>query len=165
MKNDQIRVAQVEDAAVIAAVHVAAWQAGYRDLLPSALLDTLSVERRQRGWQHMIGTHRERVLIYVPEGNVRGFVSYGPSRDTDLAGSGEIYALYLHPEVWRTGAGGMLMRAACAELPASVALWVLAGNQRAIGFYQHMGFSPDGSTKIEHMDGVPLHEERYRRTG
>lgn len=46
-----VRHATANDAAAIAQVHVASWQAAYRGLLPEALLVSLSVERRQRHWE------------------------------------------------------------------------------------------------------------------
>jgi hypothetical protein len=40
---------------------------------------------------------------------------------------------------------------------------VLRGNQRAIRFYEALGFWADGASKVEtNRDGVPFDEVRYR---
>jgi RimJ/RimL family protein N-acetyltransferase len=42
---------------------------------------------------------------------------------------------------------------------------VLRGNQRAIRFYEALGFWADGASKVEtNRDGVPFDEVRYRCT-
>lgn len=39
-------------------------------------------------------------------------------------------------------------------------LWVLPGNERAVGFYRHRGWSPDGGTKIDDRFEPPVSEVR-----
>ena len=51
------------------------------------------------------------------------------------------------------------MEAALARLPRpAVALLVLKGNERAIGFYQHMGFQFTGHSRIEQINTAELPE-------
>ncbi|MCA9947454.1 MAG: GNAT family N-acetyltransferase, partial [Anaerolineales bacterium] len=62
--------------------------------------------------------------------------------------------------------GAALMQEGLARLQAlgflAVSLWVLAGNNRAIRFYEQFGFKPDGTTKVENRPGgLELHEVRY----
>ena len=42
-----------------------------------------------------------------------------------------------------------------------VTLWVLAGNERARGFYEKAGFTPDGGEKIEERQGFRIPVMRY----
>jgi len=63
-----IRSATVEDAIGIAEAHVASWQTAYRGLLPQALLDGLSVERRTTQWQE---DRFEQATLWVLEGIAR----------------------------------------------------------------------------------------------
>jgi len=79
---------------------------------------------------------------------------------------GELYALYVTPAWWSTGAGRALMGRVLVCLEADgyrqVVLWVLAGNARARRFYDRAGFAPDGGTNILTGLGDVL-EVRYSR--
>ena len=84
-----------------------------------------------------------------------------------LAGQiGEVYALYVTPAWWSTGAGRSLMGAALAALEADgyqrAVLWVLAANNRARRFYERAGFTTDGESNILAGLGGVL-EVRYAR--
>ncbi len=97
-----------------------------------------------------------------------GYVFFGTARDEDVpAGTAEIYAIYVHPDAFSTGAGRALMDAALADLgdEVPVVLWVLTANDRARRFYARAGFEPDGAEKDADMPGGTLPEMRYRRTG
>ena len=165
-----VRVATVEDAEQIAAVHIQSWQGAYRGLLPDDFLDNLSVERRITQWQSILADPANIVPVYEDDERVVGFVSYGRCRDEDLDQdkTGEIYAIYLLPDQWGKGFGAALMKEGLARLEKqgyeSVSLWVLAGNERAIRFYEQFDFRPDGTTKVESRPGgIELHEVRYVR--
>lgn len=161
-----VRAAGSADAGAVAAVHVASWRAGYRGLLPGAFLDALSVQEREHGWAAAL-EQGAQVLLAERDGQVAGFVCYGPCRDLDASvGVGEVYALYARPDCWGTGVGGRLLDAAVQALTSGsggdVVLWVLEGNQRARGFYERRGWWPDGATKVEEQAGLVLSEVRYR---
>ena len=162
-----IRVATVEDAEQIAAVHVQSWQGAYRGLLPDDFLANLSLERRIAQWQNILADPANVTPVCEDAGRVVGFVSYGRCRDEDLdqTKTGEIYAIYLLPDRWGQGFGAALMQEGLARLQeqdfVAVSLWVLAGNERAIHFYEQFGFKPDGTTKVESRPGLELHEVRY----
>ena len=163
-----VRMATIEDAEQIAAVHVQSWQGAYRRLLPDDFLDNLSVERRIRQWQNILADPANVIPVYEDESQVVGFVSYGRIRDEDLDQdkTGEIYAIYLLPDRWGQGFGAALMQEGLTRLKAqgfqSVSLWVLVGNGQAVRFYKQFGFKPDGTTKVENRPGgLELHEVRY----
>jgi hypothetical protein len=42
-------------------------------------------------------------------------------------------------------------------------LWVLAGNERAIRFYERNGWIADGATQTETLHGAEVNEVLYRR--
>jgi hypothetical protein len=52
LSSVEARIATVDDAAAVAAVHVRSWQDAYRGIFPDAYLDGLSVERRSNVWSH-----------------------------------------------------------------------------------------------------------------
>ena len=58
-----------------------------------------------------------------------GFVTFGPSRDDDTVGMGEIYALYVDPGRYEGGVGRLLMAEARRRLKGegfeAAVLWVL----------------------------------------
>lgn len=163
-----VRTATADDAAGIAAAHVEAWQATYRGLVPQALLDGLSVERRTEQWQETIRSRAADVRVAAdPGGHVGGFVATGPSRDGDAADSvGELFAIYLHPQLWHHGLGSRLHAVATKALAGravEATLWVLDGNTRARAFYERKLWQPDGSVKLDTVGDVEVHEVRYRR--
>ncbi len=90
---------------------------------------------------------------------------FGAARDDDLpGGTSEVYAIYVHPDAWSTGAGRALMTEALVQLgDVAVVLWVLEDNHRARRFYERAGFVADGSRKHAEMPGGPIPEVRYRR--
>lgn len=170
-----VRPATVADAAAIQRVRVAGWRAGYAGLVPDTALDALSTEVPD----HLLRRLAEPApgcAMHVDDtaGAVRGFVNCGPYRHDqdadrrDPGEGGEIYAVYVDPRHWGDGAGTALLRAALAHLDANqltpVRLWVLADNPRARGFYEHHGFTADGTqAPYRFADGTALTEVRYRR--
>lgn len=162
----QIAPASHEDLEAVARVHVLSWQGAYADVLPPAYLASLSVERRASGWRQVLAQGTSELLVARQGDEIAGFVSCGRSRDQDAAaGTGEIWAIYVAPRHWSTGVGKALWLAARERLAAmgcsTVTLWVLAGNARAIAFYQAQGFAIDAaSAKQIEVGGVALTEVR-----
>jgi len=166
-RNVSIRTAKMADAPELAAVHMASWRAAYRSILPDAILRDLSVEAFEENWKKHISNANRTNLVLEIEGRVRGFAAFGNSRDEDArADTGELYALYLVPEVWGAGHGRLLWREASermAERFNEIVVWVLQANARARGFYEGMGFEEEGLVKGITLFGVELPEIRYRR--
>jgi GNAT superfamily N-acetyltransferase len=135
-----IRAATVDDADPIAAVHVKTWQAAYAGVMPQGFLDGLDVAGRTAMWRRAIGVGRPPGGIFLAEarGELVGFASVGtyrlPEGGVDPT-VGEIFAIYVAPEHWSTGAGYALMRAAVDHLTEhglrEIRLWVLADNPRS----------------------------------
>jgi ribosomal protein S18 acetylase RimI-like enzyme len=174
----KVRPAELADAEAIARVHVDSWRAGYRGLLADEVLAGLSVAERELMWRKRLtgedAQHdRRRVDVAVARGAIVGFVAAGPSQEQDApARSGEIYAMYVHPDRWSMGVGQALMSSAVDHLAASGAaqalLWVLASNARARCFYELAGWGWDGRTRSKRLTGLPdfhseVEEVCYRR--
>ena len=153
----ELRSARPADALALAEVQVASWHAAYPGLIPAARLAAYTVERRLVAWRRYLADQGPSTHTRLVEDQQRvvGFVTTGSSRDR--SGAGEIWALYVDPERWGHGAGSALMADALATLARrgfrQARLWVLEGNQRAIGFYQGSGFALDGVRMVE--DGLP----------
>jgi ribosomal protein S18 acetylase RimI-like enzyme len=161
-----VRDARPEDAPRIAEIHVRAWQAAYREVLPEAFLAGLSVPDREASWRKNLGDG-SYVLVAEEGDQVVGWLIGGRTRDPDCAATtGEIYAVYVDPGCWRRGAGRQLWARARVDLRAqgytAVTLWVLAENVAARGFYERLGFGLDPEArKTVEMAGRSLVEMRY----
>jgi GNAT superfamily N-acetyltransferase len=196
MDGTVIRAARIGDAAQIAVVHVRSWQGAYHGLLPQAYLDRLDPAERVGRWERSLaeadagraadsgrtgtgaggragvedGAARNGVLVADAGGDLLGFASYSPSRDSDADPGrvGEIGAIYLLPSAWGKGIGKRLMDATLACLARAgfiqVTLWVLDSNVRARRFYEAGGWSADGGQKLDESRGFPITQVRYRRS-
>ena len=157
-----IRRARPEDAAAVAEVHVRTWQAAYEHVFGADRLASMDVDRRTRQWEQWLADDA-RVWVADDDGRIAGFAWIGDSRDTP--GEGELFAIYVRPDDWGTGAGTALMEAARSALreayPTSV-LWVLADNPRARRFYEREGWQLDAASKTDQFLGVEVTEVRYR---
>jgi ribosomal protein S18 acetylase RimI-like enzyme len=164
-----IRPAGPDDAKAIASIHVHAWQAAYQGLVPSAFLDSLSVEDREAIWRQRLERRTSEMWVADEGGKVVGWVSAGRSRDADaLSSTGEVWAIYVSPLRWRRGVGRHLWSEAEGFLGTAgfsdVTLWVLQRNAPAIAFYESIGLALDpGSEKTIALGGAELLEVRLRK--
>ncbi len=163
----KVREPTKNDARDLAEVHVRSWQAAYKGQLPDEILDNLSVDQREQQWHLTLNSPSNKVLVAEADQRIVAFISFGPVRDEGLDKNsvGEVYAIYALEEFWDRGIGRKLMEAALATLRemncATVKIWLLDTNQRAISFYQKFGFSADGAQKSEPLAGVERREIRY----
>lgn len=162
----RIEPATPEDCHGLAELHVIAWQAAYRGLIPEDYLASLSVERREASWRQVMQEGRSELLVARSGEGILGFASFGPSRDADApARRGELWAIYVRPSSLSTGLGRRLWLAAKERLVQqsykSVSLWVIVGNERAMRFYRAAGFEVEaGSEKSFEIGGASLQEIR-----
>jgi ribosomal protein S18 acetylase RimI-like enzyme len=152
----------------VARIRVASWRGAYAGLVPDAELEAIGAPDRLTRWAERMAATGPSTLVAVSDGRVVGFSAYGAER-SDLApavaGRGELYALYVHPDAWGAGAGYALMTATIEALREqgydAVSLWVLSGNARGIAFYERQGFAPTGEATASSIDALP--ESRYSR--
>jgi ribosomal protein S18 acetylase RimI-like enzyme len=156
-------------------IHVRSWQAAYRGLMPQDYLDGLDPAARAARWQRNLTAldwPASGVLVVTAgpgtastagpgtastagpgtaSTGIVGFAGYWPTRDDDddPVRTGEVAAIYLHPDAWGQGLGRQLMTATLANLAAAgyreAALWVLQDNARARPFYSQAGWAADGA--------------------
>lgn len=164
----EIRNAQVADARAIAGVHIASWRAAYAELMPASVLDALDLKARAAGWKTHLASSAIATFVGVENESVVGFSSIRSARDEDAGDLvGEIPAIYLLRSHWHAGLGRRLCERALGEARSrgfeEVTLWVLDSNERAIRFYDRLGFRCDGQVKTDvKLTGCPLSEIRYR---
>ncbi len=166
----ELRDATPADARAIATVLVQSWRAAYRGLLPDDVLAGLSAHDRERQWSEVLTGRPSRTgaVVAVVHDAIVGFAATGPPLIPDDRADptlGDLYALYLTPDVWRRGIGTQLHAAALDRLRSGgfshAGLWVLDTNERALGFYISRGWTDSGRTQVDHgPGGIELHERR-----
>ena len=166
----RIRAATCADAPGIARVHVASWRATYRGLMPDAVLDGLSEERRRALWEEQLCTEpADRWRIFVAEaadGGVVGFAAGGPPLvGQEVAGyDAELPTIYLLREAQGAGTGRRLMRATAGALLVDgyhrMLLWVLSENRASRAFYERLGGVVIAAKPFE-IGGATLEETAY----
>ena len=154
-----VTAAGLDDCAALARINVESWQVAYASLFSAEYLASLSIADREASWRGIVASSASRTLVARHGGEVRGYITCGPCRDQGAAPTrGEVWALYVAPQAWSSGAGWALWEAARVRLLhlgcADVSLWVLSGNARGIAFYQSLGFVQE-----------PGSEQRFERGG
>jgi ribosomal protein S18 acetylase RimI-like enzyme len=141
-KTIRIRVAEPADAAGVAAVHDTAWMEAYRGIIPGQDLERM-VQRRGESWWSNAISKGSRIAVLNFDDQIVGYTSYGRNRAVSLPYKGEVFELYLKPEFQGLGFGRRLFNAAQRELGnhglASMVVWTLADNERAVSFYEKLG--------------------------
>src|ERR1700761_806607 len=134
----QVREATTADAEAIARVQERGWQVAYVHVFPVEKLAAGGFIQPRR-WRDRLThpPHGWTTFVVEDDDTVVGFVSVGPSRDE--RGVGELFAIYVEPGAWSTGAGRALIERAEEQLRVEyevATLWVLEDNPRARRFYE-----------------------------
>ena len=162
-----IRPATPPEAMAVANVHVRAWQAGYRELLPHTYLDALRPEDRASRYRFDDpSAEAPRTIVAVGDEGIRGFATIA-ARETCIAGHGELCALHVDPDWWGREIGVALVADARRRLRVAgcggIVAWILDGNARAERFYRRDGWHDDGARRTETIWGATVDERRFVR--
>lgn len=166
-----VRPAHEADVEAFTAIHQASWRAAYEGIVREAVI-VADADRRRAAWSGYVAeppTPAHRAHVATLRRQTVGFTAFGPSRDADAKDgkTGEIYAAYVTPHVWRQGVGRRLLAEAERVLRADgftdATLWVLDTNLRARAFYEAAGWAADGAEKSDSLHGTEVREVRYRR--
>ena len=166
----QVRPAKLADAKTIAEIHVQAWAAAYKGIIPEDHLTSQTVAKREALWLDAIKYGEPQVWVALDANAIVGFVGFDRSRDAkSKATTGEIWAMYAAPDYWSEGVGLALWDAArdglVEEGCKDVTLWVLLRNERALRFYDLAGFKREMNTaKTVPMGSGKVEEVRLRRS-
>ena len=166
----QVRSATLCDSGGIARVHVEAWRSAYAGILPTDYLVNMSVTQQDAHWSRRLGACGKSGIpfeqVFVAEhsnGDIIGFGSSGPNRDTYLSYPAEIYTLYVSPDLLNLGVGQSLLQALYDNLLAlgcqSAVIWALSQNP-----YRHFYSALGGQIVAERnarFYGVQLREVAY----
>ena len=106
-----VRRAGLDDAKAIATIHVQAWQTAYQGIVPSAVLESLSVEQREALWRHTLERKASETWVADDDDHVVGGSAPGGAE-----------MVTLRPPQLKSGlstcihcAGGEASAAACGE--------------------------------------------------
>lgn len=170
MGQPRVRDALIGDAEAIAALQVRSWQRAYRGIVPDDFLDGLDDDSWLDRWRSMLGQPpRDGVhqLVATVEDQPVTIGGAGPALEPSHDLTAQLYVLYTHPDHWGDGHGGAVLaevhRRLAADGHSRAQLWVAAGNQRSISFYEHHGWALDGATKREEVAGATFDEARMVR--
>ena len=144
MKNMVIRPMMPADAEAKAYVHRKSCQETYTGLMDPDFLAASTLDK-----YHAIALRFvETTLVAELDGKIVGFGCWDPK--------GEIPALYVLRDAQGYGIGRRLLETMLERLAdcKQVRLEVLEGNDRAIGFYEHMGFRMDGTSNMTKYSAV-----------
>jgi GNAT superfamily N-acetyltransferase len=140
----QIREATREDAAKIAALHIASWRDAYRAILrPDFLAGPIEAERRAVWTERMARPQpNQQVLLAEHAGKLLGFIC--AFEDEDPIWGTFIDNLHVSLEARGQGLGTGLLRAIASRSlhsggAGAVYLWVYEKNQSARHFYERLG--------------------------
>lgn len=146
-----VREATAADVKAVARVQIESWRAAYRGIIDEDTLHNLSVQDKQSYWlQWFLRNEPSRFMRVVVDDSATGvgFAVAGPARGREPSSDGlplvgEIYVLYLLPQVQRRGWGTQLMRSMARGLRQrgmeALLLWVLQRNHAACRFYESLG--------------------------
>lgn len=139
-----IRPMEPRDAEAKGYVHWKSCLETYTGLMDPEFLAGSTLEKYHAIARRFVDT----TLVAELDGKIVGFGCW-----TD---DGAISALYVLREAQGYGIGRTLMEAMLARLSGCERVWleVLEGNDQAIGFYEHMGFRLDGSSKMAKFSSV-----------
>lgn len=164
MPDWTIRPPEPRDVESLAALHIAVWRNAYRGLIEQPLLDGMALSQSVQRWQKTITRLRSEqfghtVLAAFLADEPIGIVEAGPAQEENAPRATEVLSLNVAGRWHGTGVAQALMTEAVGDSDAY--LWVLRGNERAIGFYRKLGFELDETERYD--DVWRCFDERMQR--
>jgi L-amino acid N-acyltransferase YncA len=156
MADVSVRPARADDLAEIARIQVETWRFGYRDIVPAAVLDSLSVDTATEAWGEAVTappSPRHHVLLAQEQQWLVGFVALAPadeleSSDPATATTVAIGPLIVEARWGRRGHGSRLLAAAIDHARADgmtrAIAWIPEGDTASREFFVSAGWAPDG---------------------
>lgn len=152
--------ARFHNSRALAKLHVDAWRATYRGIMPDKVIKALNYRRFEEKWEQLLSQDDPEVFTFMavdPDYGLLGFLRAGPNEDPDAVSRKEIYALNVAPKFQRRGIGALLLREAFwrivqdahwrveagiddpEDFQDNAFLWVMRANQKTRWFMKSMG--------------------------
>lgn len=158
MDELNVRKALEGDLYGAAVARIASWRGAFTGLVPQEFLDAMEPAKIAAGWKDSITAGRSRLYVAAEGNQIVGYAGVGPAREGP-PDTGELYALFVHPDHWGKGAAKLLTDAAIADLKdkgcREVWLWVLEANARARAFYRRYGFIETSARTTSSLNDLP----------
>ncbi len=173
MAEARIRRASIDDAEMIAQLHVDAWRESYASLMPPEALSLMSVEEQAERWRDIFRSRQGDdagavFLAYDEVGSPCGFAACGRQRSPRLAEAGfpvEFSTLYLLRRAQGRGLGRAMMSAMAKHLIAAgysrASGWVFRDYPPARRFHEALGAKRTGIDGEWTILGVTLADISY----
>lgn len=149
------------DAAELADVHRVVWRYTYAGIIPGVQLERMISHRGPRWWERMHGRGMKALVLTHGPG-LAGYATFGRPR-VSVRG-GEIYELYVRPEMHGLGFGRRLFGESRRQLAShglrKLTVWALAENEIACRFYRAVG-GVEAGRSLDRMCGVPLQKVAF----
>lgn len=147
-----IRRAVYNDALGIAKVQVESWRTTYKNIIPDAYLQQMTIESREKKWKQIIVEQ----LVYVAEteeGEIIGFANGGREKSGKYPDyQSELYAIYILEQHQRKGIGKRLIEEIVQEFIAddifTMTVQVLEQNRFRL-FYESLGAEKIDEKELE----------------
>ncbi|MEO0897806.1 MAG: GNAT family N-acetyltransferase [Bacteroidota bacterium] len=156
MSNITYRRAQQGDADRIAHLHIESWRIHYKDIWPAEFLAGPVEEDRISLWRSRMAENRldRRVMLAESDGQLCGFACTVLNHDP--AWGALLDNIHVSVDFQGKQIGSYLMKDAAKWIlqqgpDSGLYLWVLEGNDGAIGYYEKMG----GKRKDRKHDDIP----------
>ena len=158
-----LRPAVTEDAADLAAIQAASWNAAFVEILtPEILREYTDFARLEERYRNILASPELHLTLELVNDVPHGLAAWSDSRDGEPQ-TAELICIHSRPSNWGKGYGAALMRHALQEMENAgysyAALWVFAENHRARRFYEALGFAPTGTARIS----FGCEEVQYRK--
>lgn len=153
-----IRKADKDDISDISDVVNATWRNAYCDLISKRDMERFTDKtRREEHFAFLLGAGNNVFALYC-DGKCCAVCTAVRSSEKGLFDCVEILQLYVLPEYQGRRFGKKLLsHTLCAMRKAGykrAVLWVMEGNEKAIGFYKKFGFKADGKRDVgENFEG------------
>ncbi len=173
MAEARIRRASMDDAEIIAQLHVDAWRESYASLMPPEALSLMSIEEQAERWRDIFRTRQGDdagavFLAHGEAGSPCGFAACGRQRSPRLAEAGfpvEFSTLYLLRRAQGRGLGRAMMSAMAKHLIAAgysrASGWVFRDYPPARRFHEALGAQRTGIDGEWTILGVTLADISY----
>ncbi len=151
-----VRVAGLDDADAFRTVFLDCWRVSYAQIMPPALIESMTSERADELWQNALGSGTDTYVAAVDDDDrIVGFAGFRLDEPT----VGYVSSLYVSPFTQGGGFGRLLLTRCEDELRSLGAerarLWVFEQNEPSRAFYTRLGWSLDGRRETLDEWGEP----------
>jgi len=149
--DDKIKIRRgvAADAEALTELQRSTCLVAYGHIFPPELYP-FPIEATKEHWRQTLTAHEETVLVAGRKNVPAGVIAYR---------SDYVHSLFVAPDEWGKGIGGLLHDAAVRELASGgigrCNLWVMEENHRARRFYEARGWVPDGRTDTSRFPPHP----------